>query len=676
MLANVARRVMNTPLHPSNGLLPLFEAMINSIDAIEDAGIDDGMVEIFIRRSDQRHMFGESGFRSENTILGFDVVDNGLGFNDENFISFNTSDSPLKANRGGKGIGRFLWLKAFDHVEVDSVYSGGNVWKRRTFRFSLTKDGITELDVTEDANKQCRTEVRLTGFKEEYASRVPSALDRIAQRAIEHCLEYFVLDRAPAIIIHDAGNSLNLTTLYREMITSRQKTTFTLKKHDFTVTHFMVQARAEVGHKISYCANHRVVRQNTLTASSVSNLPPRLPAEDANPVVYAGYVSGEYLDANVSQERTTFHIPVRSDSMLDDEVSWNELEQAVHAEAGLFLQPFTEPVKSDKFERVRQYVESKAPEYRPLLKSHVKRLDPIPPNLSDSKLDLALYEIQRDVEIDLRRNGYKLLEQARTETRAEGDETSLRHFLDQFVQFLEDWNEVGKANLARYIVHRKAMLTFLDEALRLQRDGTYALENAVHEIIFPLRQTSDDIAYEKHNLWILDEKLAYHYYAASDLPLRKVEAVESESSDRPDLIIFDKPIAAVLEDSAPFSGVVIFEFKRPMINNFTDDKNPIAQVYGYVEQIRNGSVRDRHGRQFHVQSQTPFYCYIVCDLTPRLVAQAKNHDLKKTPDDQGFFGYNSNHHAYIEVIAYDKLVRDAKRRNQILFDKLNMHGEI
>ena len=28
---------------------------------------------------------------------------------------------------------------------------------------------------------------------------------------------------------------------------------------------------------------------------------------------------------------------------------------------------------------------------------------------------------------------------------------------------------------------------------------------------------------------------------------------------------------------------------------------------------------------------------------------------------------------YVEIVSYDKLVRDAKRRNRILFDKLGIH---
>ncbi len=50
------------------------------------------------------------------------VEDNGIGFTDENFKSFGTMDSRAKIQHGGKGIGRLLWLKGFDHADIESVF--------------------------------------------------------------------------------------------------------------------------------------------------------------------------------------------------------------------------------------------------------------------------------------------------------------------------------------------------------------------------------------------------------------------------------------------------------------------------------------------------------------------------------------------------------------------------
>ena len=57
-------------------------------------------------------------------------------------------------------------------------------------------------------------------------------------------------------------------------------------------------------------------------------------------------------------------------------------------------------------------------------------------------------------------------------------------------------------------------------------------------------------------------------------------------------------------------------------------------------------------------------------MTDSLKEDAKFSGLRITPDGEGYFGYIPDPGAYIEVISFDKLLRDAKERNQILFDKL------
>ena len=51
---------------------------------------------------------------------------------------------------------------------------------------------------------------------------------------------------------------------------------------------------------------------------------------------------------------------------------------------------------------------------------------------------------------------------------------------------------------------------------------------------------------------------------------------------------------------------------------------------------------------------------------------AKMKDLKLTHDRLGYYGYNSNFNAYIEVISFDKLIITAKQRNRAFFDKLGL----
>src|SRR5690606_20856664 len=115
----------NLPHFKTEALLPVFEAVINSIHAIEDRkNFNQGKITVrVIREKDIQKPLGLEGedISSESSeelrnIINFEIEDNGIGFNNENFESFNTAESTFKLERGGKGVGRFYWLKAFDKV--------------------------------------------------------------------------------------------------------------------------------------------------------------------------------------------------------------------------------------------------------------------------------------------------------------------------------------------------------------------------------------------------------------------------------------------------------------------------------------------------------------------------------------------------------------------------------
>ncbi len=260
-------------------------------------------------------------------------------------------------------------------------------------------------------------------------------------------------------------------------------------------------------------------------------------------------------------------------------------------------------IQQTKQQRIESYIKNTAPQYRPLLKYQATSLQEIPlKSLDDGSIDIELYKLSAKIELELKEKGHKFLSSPLTDIK------DLASYKAEYNKYIEQENDLGKAKLAQYIAHRKIILTLLSNSLERGEDGKYSLEESVHGLIFPLRQTSDDIDYEKHNLWIIDEKLAYHKYLASDLPLNQLGLVELDSLERPDLIIFDSHFALV-DDSTPFSSVVIVEFKRPLRKNYPKDENPIEQVCGYIEKIQGGSVTNKAGRPIPVNSNTPFYCY-------------------------------------------------------------------
>src|SRR5690349_3398296 len=136
---NLQNKLNQTQLSPSKCLVPLFEAIANSFNAIDEARTGNGRITIsIIRDVSQRAV--SSDIVPNQPISGFVIEDNGVGFTDENLASFKEAYSDRKQAKGGKGIGRLTWLKAFHRAEVDSVYGDQKKRKRRTFTFSVSDE--------------------------------------------------------------------------------------------------------------------------------------------------------------------------------------------------------------------------------------------------------------------------------------------------------------------------------------------------------------------------------------------------------------------------------------------------------------------------------------------------------------------------------------------------------
>ena len=194
---NLHGRLRNTTLPQSSGLLPLFEAIVNSIHALEEAQIppERGLIRVVIERAPDLFDVDDGKVKdssARSNIVGFIVTDNGIGFDEANFNAFMTLDTEYKVQKGGRGIGRLLWLKAFERVNVVSRFSNDKgELKQRSFSFG--SNGVTD-GAVEDAEGEAQREttIHLVGFDSRYRDHSRKMGDAIANAMLEHCLWYFV----------------------------------------------------------------------------------------------------------------------------------------------------------------------------------------------------------------------------------------------------------------------------------------------------------------------------------------------------------------------------------------------------------------------------------------------------------------------------------------------------
>jgi hypothetical protein len=669
MQIDVAGRVKNTSLAASKPLLPLYEAVVNSIQAIEDVKERNGRIDIVVLR-DSSHLFSQQE-PELGEIIGFEVTDNGVGFNEENYCAFATSDTTYKADRGGKGIGRFVWLVAFDRIEVESHFEQDGKTCFRRFDFVPKEDGIRDMTIADSVQEKLTTTVRLVGFCARYQQQCPKKLDTIATHLIEHCLEYFIRSDCPEITLRDsvAENVLKLNELFEhEMAGKSERNRIMVEDHPLDVLHVRLHSLYGKDHQLYFCADSRVVKSEKLFGR-LPDLARHLRDQDGSDFIYAAYVDGKILDDTVNAERTDFSIIEDDSELLTKTMTWRAIRNAVFKTCQNFLKPYTDPIREQKKERLENFVSTDGPMYRPILKYIEDKLEFIDPEINNDALDLRLYQEYHNLQVNLRVQGQQLL-------RKEVKDEEWEDFLHQLQSYFDKVSDINKSDLARYVCHRKAILEFFQKQLSLSDTGKYRREERIHQIIFPLRKTSNEVFLEEHNLWVLDEKLVYHAFLASDKPLRTNPHVTTDSRKEPDIVVFDKACAFAPATDPPFPAIVIVEFKRPMRDDYTEDNNPVTQVLDYVRDIREGRAKTQNGLDIPIGKDIPFFCYVVANITPSLIKQIEYLDLTEMPDGQGFYGFRKQFNAYIEIVSYSKMITDAKKRNAAFFRTLGLPDRI
>lgn len=251
--------------------MPLFELISNSIHSIEErkkAGLmgegENGRIIVRIIRNGDPKIQEKIRTNDEYPINSIVVEDNGIGLDDENLRSFTEADTDHKLSIGGKGLGRFVCLKAFKWLSVRSTYKAGDVYKKRSINLRNTKIGFEGLEETESGREEFRTTCILHDFIEQYQKFTPRPLAEIAAKIITHFQLYFIRKEAPNIIVmNQNGESIDLNSRYQSEFNSKVTSEdFTIGENTFTV--YLSKANTAQSHRLHYCAHNRSVKEDWL----------------------------------------------------------------------------------------------------------------------------------------------------------------------------------------------------------------------------------------------------------------------------------------------------------------------------------------------------------------------------------------------------------------------------
>ncbi len=344
------------PLRSSeaNSLLPLFEAISNSLHAIQEKFGENQKIsdfgEIIIRiLRDNTSSENEIG-----QIIGFEITDNGIGLTDKNYKSFLTPFSRLKITRGGKGVGRLGWLKVFENITVYSLYEQNGSIGSRKFRFILREtDQIDPVEVTSSDRKDYGTVVHLENFKGSFASKCPVNAYTIAQRIIAHFLPIFAGDSSPIItLIDDATIDLKKEFLSKIVRSSEEIIDINLDGENipFLIRHMQcdksIRPRGRNHNWLCFCADERGVREFPIDEQLGLKL-----LEGGE--IYVGTVTSNFLNGHVNPQRTDFTF---------DPEDGKEIRRRVAASVRAFLSKYIEESLARKRQITKNIIQ-KNPQY-------------------------------------------------------------------------------------------------------------------------------------------------------------------------------------------------------------------------------------------------------------------------------------------------------------------------
>ena len=480
--SDVIGQVARLPLKPSeaNALLPLYEAISNSLHAINERFGDDGLAEK--GRIDIEVLRTELDDGS-TPVIGFVISDNGIGLNQDNFVSFCTPFSQHKIKKGGKGIGRLGWLKVFETVTVTSAFQSGEEVQRLAFDFVLRESNqIATKEPSGSAPDDPGTIVHLSDFANSYGAKCPVKTDTIIQRIIAHFLPVFAGDKSPQMLLHDGGVT-DLQKEFKDKINQSVEQLIEVEiedaKQPIIIRHMKcdksIRPRGSVNNWMCFCANDRGVKEYGIDEQI------GLKTLDGEQI-YVGTVTGDYLDSHVNPQRTDF---------IFDPEEGRLIRRQVASSVKDFLRDYVEESLAQK-KAITTGIIRKHPQYLYIqgeIDDFVGGLQANSNNEEKIYVEMAQHRYRRQ----RRFNGVR-----HDIDSAPKYDDAIAAKIDEYKEYILDDK---KGSLAEYVTKRKAVLDLLDKLRGFSEaeDEKHHLEDAIHQLICPMRIESNELQIDDHD---------------------------------------------------------------------------------------------------------------------------------------------------------------------------------
>lgn len=627
-------------------LFPLFEAVSNALHSIEERWQDEaeekGQIEVEVSFADQ----------------SITIADNGTGFDQKNLDAFLTPLTGNKFERGGKGFGRFIAFKLFDKVFYSSRQTDpSGAATAGTYRYepfaaddnlipvaSGEGAGIHRFDRGLTARMQSPHD-DVSNYFDPTGARYPNgeAMDAIAFGLVDHFLVEFIQKKVPrkfSLIVD--GIRTNLYDHFHASLSIGGSRTEQVEvageRRLFEFNYFKVGVEQAKKHRLYFYANNRA-------ASDLENISPGLndrPFEEDGPDGHRKYY---YL------------VAVSSDFF----VSSQSRDKIVNLNVRLRETGRQKTIRETLIALAKQHILELESEYtaerRAKMVADVEHLIAVDPLLrrglgNNSTADFVRRRTITETREQLARDLF--LERFRTKF----DFTKLNPnaSIDELVEIVKTKiPEDAKEALAVYVAYRNHVIRIFRELLKRTEDGL-ATEDKVHQLIYPRYKDSENVDYSAHNLWLLDDDLAYAQYISSD---RTPDGTYRAKGDFAHDILINNE-----------NELMIVEMKRPQKTGYSAGSDsptdhPVTQLKNQITAIRRkGRIKTSEGREIQIPADRMVRGYVLADWNDQLQEYLASEDFVITNyGGQMAYRYYQTLNLMLEVVAFDRLVDRASNRN-------------
>ena len=676
----------------SSYLQPIFEAISNSLEAT--SGKDD-IITIRINKAKTLN-------QEQYSFLSIDIIDTGIGFNDDNFGRLRRLYDESKG-QNNFGTGRVQYLHFFNNTDIYSVFEEeGLKYKRRIVlskNFYATQKSViwsSEKEVVDidtpigtmvsfyyplsDEDKEKYNELTTTELRDRilihYLSRFCLNRDNLQQIKLEYYINS-ICDKDSVQVITgkdipqpDYTDSVQVN--YSKISVDGNTIIKTPNTEEFIINSYSLPCSIQKRNEVKLTSKNETVEVSGIDFSIIKDSP------KINNSYLLFLISSSYLTQQDSDLRGQLAIYSKKDFLKkrnlfsgEEQILTDDIEEKVTSS-------ITTHYKS--ISKVKESFESQIDELAEMFSLDRRILNEVGYKAGDSDQSILkkVYEYNADISAKHDAGIKSVMDSLKELTPSSKDfKKKLNEKVKKVTELVP---QINRTELVRYISKRKVILDLMQKTLDKQLDCQQKNskgkkinhESFLHNILFS--QHSDDPL--DSNLWMINDDFI-HYKGISESELRNIK-VENELFFREDLTKEElEELTAYNRDKlGNRPDILLFPKEHKCI--IIELKSMDADVSKFVSQVSQyaGLIRQYAKDRFEI---TTFYAYLIGESFTLNEVKRANPFFKKAyyfdylfcpnyPVDGG--ENRRDGEMYIEVIKYSTLLERAVFRNKIFTNKI------